>query len=93
MMFLFVLGFSCYSLIIAQTNGLSKGLITHIEALTRGEETEWGCGGNSTYIPNETLRSDICISGGTHLKCKTQDGVCCDPSGQTDCPAISVDIF
>lgn len=89
---LFVFGFSFFSLAIMPGNATEMYFLS-IEALTQGEEHEWGCGGNVTYIPNETLRSDICITGGTHLKCKPQDNVCCDPSGQTDCPKIDIDII
>lgn len=57
-----------------------------------GESGEWGCGGNPTYIPNETLRTHSCTIGGltgTHLVCESHEKVCCDPSRQTDCEKIS----
>ena len=50
-----------------------------------------GCGGNPTYIPDETLRSHACTIGGitgTHLVCDDEKKVCCDPSKQTDCKGI-----
>ncbi len=77
--------------------------LANILALTYGDETgggiggesagggEWGCGGNPTYIPDETLRSHACTIGGitgTHLVCDDEKKVCCDPSKQTDCKGI-----
>ena len=53
-----------------------------------GGETEWGCGGNPTYRKNMSLQSKVCLNGGTHLVCKKDVGVCCDPSKQTDCDGI-----
>lgn len=64
-------------------------LLMEVESLTQNE-TDWGCAGNPTWVPNESLQSDICISGGTHLKCKSKQNVCCDPSQQTDCPPIKI---
>lgn len=58
-----------------------------------GESSEWGCGGNSTFIPNETLRDTKCqIWGlnGTKLSCTLQSKVCCDPSKQTTCQPIKM---
>ena len=71
--------------------------LANIKALSDGnesgdkEEEEWGCGGNPTYIPDETLRSHACTIGGitgTHLVCDDEKKVCCDPSKQTDCKGI-----
>lgn len=70
--------------------------LANIKALSDGnesgdkEEEEWGCGGNVTFIPNETLGSEKCsVLGqgllGSHLVCKYREHVCCDPSKQTDC--------
>ena len=53
-----------------------------------GGETEWGCGGNVTFRKDMTLKSWPCLNGGTHLICKKETGVCCDPSKQTDCDGI-----
>ena len=39
-------------------------------------------------IKDNTLKSTLCPPlwlGGTHLKCKSETNVCCDPSKQTDC--------
>lgn len=61
-------------------------LFINIEALASGEEL--GCGGNPTFIKDNTLKSTLCPPlwlGGTHLKCKSETNVCCDPSKQTDC--------
>lgn len=52
---------------------------------------QWGCAGNPTFIPNETLVSVSCKFLGfistqkTHKVCDSKDNVCCDPAGQTDC--------
>ena len=73
--------------------------LANIKALSDGnesgdkEEEEWGCGGNVTFIPNETLRPDDCSKlgsalTGTHLICQSQDKVCCDPSSQTSCDGV-----
>lgn len=75
---------------------MSQLRLANIEALSdesgggsgNGESSEWGCGGNSTYVKNKTLKSRICPNGGTHLSCKAEAGVCCDPSKQTDCDGI-----
>lgn len=48
----------------------------------------WGCAGNPTFIPNKALKSQLCINGGTHLKCLKEAGICCDPSKQTDCKGV-----
>lgn len=53
-----------------------------------GENGEWGCGGNPTYIPNETLRLKICPNGGNYKKCDDEPKVCCDPKDQTTCDGI-----
>lgn len=80
---------------------MSQLRLANIEALSdetgggtgSGESSEWGCGGVSTYIPNETLRDAKCqIWGlnGSRFICVTQDKVCCDPSKQTNCTPIKV---
>ncbi|NDV47960.1 hypothetical protein D0T49_12995 [Paludibacter sp. 221] len=46
----------------------------------------WGCGGNPTYVPNQTLKHVVCITfWRDKLKCKTESRVCCDPAKQTNC--------
>lgn len=67
-------------------NGMSEFALANVEALARNEDTI-DCG-NVTFIPNEALRSAACWNGGTHLTCKDEDGVCCDPSKQTDCDGL-----
>ena len=55
---------------------------------------EWGCGGNPTFIPYETLRSAKCQiwgANGTRLLCQDEEKkVCCDPSKQTNCTPIKI---
>ncbi len=71
---------------------LSDIVLANVEALAEDEGTvEYGCGGNPTYLRDKTLKSTLCPPlwlGGTHLKCKSETGVCCDPSGQTDCDSV-----
>ncbi len=67
-------------------NGMSEFALANVEALASVENTT-DCG-NVTFIPNEALRSAACWNGGTHLKCKNEDGVCCEPSKQTDCDGL-----
>lgn len=59
-----------------------------------GGSSEWGCGGNPTYIPYETLRPHNCQiwgANGTQLICqKIEQKVCCDPSKQTTCSPIDL---
>lgn len=63
-----------------------------VESSGNGETSQqWGCGGNPTFVPNESLQSKACMIfglNGTHLVCKTKNGVCCDPSKQTDCKSV-----
>jgi hypothetical protein len=69
--------------------------LQNMEAYTNESEgsVNWGCGGNPTYIPHQTLKSRVCIAfWRTHLVCKTHDNVCCDPGGQTDCNGDLPDI-
>lgn len=47
-----------------------------------------GCGGNVTFVKDKTLKYRICPNGGTHLTCRNESNVCCDPSKQTDCKGI-----
>lgn len=72
----------------------AKEIVSAIEVLALTEETggttEYGCGGHVTYTKDESLKSDICLSGGTHKKCKDNTGVCCNPAEQTDCPPIKI---
>lgn len=73
---------------------LSDIALNNVEALANGPDVTLDCG-NVTFIPNKTLKSALCMLGltGTHLVCKPEDKVCCDPSKQTDCkPLVSVDI-
>jgi hypothetical protein len=72
--------------------------LQNLEASTQesgesGGSTTWGCGGNVTYVPHKTLKSRVCIAfWRTHLSCKKQDNVCCDPAKQTDCDGDLPDI-
>ena len=64
--------------------------LANVEALANPEGEEMKCD-NSTYIRNEALRTAYCAPlglGGTHLKCKSENNCCCDPSKQTDCKGI-----
>jgi len=64
-------------------------ILESVEVLTNEENTSsYGCGGNVTFIKDETLRPHQCWNGGTHLVCEEEDGVCCNPSGQTDCGSV-----
>lgn len=54
-------------------------VLANIEALATGE-SNYGCAGNPTFIPDEALRTVNCWNGGTHKKCKKEANVCCDPS-------------
>jgi hypothetical protein len=85
-------GYSTYN---AQNDAkLSDIALNNVEALANGSDVALDCG-NVTFIPNKTLKSSLCMLGftGTHLVCKPEDKVCCDPSKQTDCkPLVSVDI-
>ena len=81
-----ILGANIYWDCIDSTGNLSELQLANIEALASGEEL--GCGGNPTFIKDNTLKSTLCPPlwlGGTHLKCKSETNVCCDPSKQTDC--------
>ena len=70
---------------------LSDVALANVEALSMDEgNTQWGCAGNPTFIPNEALRSVRCWDGGTHKKCKKENNVCCDPSQQTDCNGFNL---
>lgn len=64
-------------------------VLANIEALSNDEGGgELGCGGNPTFLRDRTLKSTLCPPlwlGGSHLKCKSELNVCCDPSKQTDC--------
>ncbi len=67
---------------------LNSFALANVEALAESEDVKCD---NSTYIPNEALRSANCAPfglGGTHLKCKSEDNVCCNPSEQTDCDGV-----
>lgn len=59
-----------------------------------GESGEWGCNGNPTLIPYETLRPKACQiwgANGTLLICTEETKkVCCDPSKQTDCKPLKL---
>lgn len=69
---------------------MSEITLANIEALA-DNETELGCGGNPTFLKERTLKSTLCPplwAGGSHLKCKSESNVCCDPSKQTDCDGI-----
>lgn len=68
-------------------NGMSDFALANVEALANDDESSVDCG-NVTFIPDEALRTAQCWNGGTHLKCKTQTGVCCNPSAQTDCKGL-----
>lgn len=61
---------------------LDQITLQNIESVTQNEFNECG---DATFIPNEALRSAQCWNGGTHLKCKMQEHVCCNPATQTDC--------
>lgn len=82
--FILFIGYNVYS---SQKEGaISEMALANIEALASGEEL--GCGGNSTFIKDNTLKSTLCPPlwlGGSHLKCKSETNVCCDPSKQSDC--------
>ena len=76
-----------------KTDVLSDIALANVEALADVEDTggEYGCGGNPTFIRNKTLKTTFCPPlwlGGSHLKCKSEDNVCCNPSEQTDCKSI-----
>jgi hypothetical protein len=51
---------------------------------------EWGCGGNSTFIPYSVLKDVPCFTLiQSHLKCKDDTRrICCDPSKQTSCGPV-----
>ena len=63
-----------------------------MSAFASGDETGpddgYGCGGNPTFIKDQSLQSANCLNGGTHKKCKDDPSVCCDPSKGTDCAGI-----
>lgn len=71
---------------------MSDVLLANVEALADDEGVvDYGCGGNPTFLKDQTLKSTLCPPlwlGGTHLKCKSEQGVCCDPSKQTNCDSI-----
>lgn len=75
-----------------KSESLSDMALANVEALADDEGTqEYGCGGNPTFLKDQTLKSTLCPPlwlGGSHLKCKSETGVCCDPSEQTDCDSI-----
>lgn len=77
-----------YLIVSEETQNYEKDLLmSNVEALTREDQPKTKCS-KETYIPDEALRSKTCLNGGTHLVCKDEDGVCCDPSGQTDCSPV-----
>lgn len=55
-------------------------------------DSEWGCGGNPTYLPNEALRPKDCQvwgANGTQLACISDSRkVCCNPADQTNCKPL-----
>lgn len=67
--------------------------LSSVEALANDTESQWGCAGNPTWLPNHALLSANCWNGGSHKECKEMSGVCCNPSEQTDCPGVKIDIF
>lgn len=67
--------------------------LSSVEALANDTENQWGCAGNPTWLPNHALKSANCWNGGSHKKCKEMSGVCCNPSEQTDCSEVKIDIF
>lgn len=80
---------------------MSQLRLANIEALSDesgggadgGESSGWGCGGISTYIPDQALMTVSCkLWGllGEKLMCSYQSKVCCDPSKQTICPPIKL---
>ena len=81
-------GYSAYN--TQNNNELTDIALANVEALAKAEGEDIKCD-NSTYIPNEALRTAYCAPlglGGTHLKCKSEKNCCCDPSKQTDCKGI-----
>lgn len=66
-------------------DNLSQITLQDVESITRNEVNECG---DVTFIPDEALRSAQCWNGGTHLKCKAQDNVCCNPATQTECAPL-----
>ena len=90
---LLICSFSAISLLSNKCNlKMNSLLLADVEALAGSESGggDWGCAGNPTFIPNEALRSAVCLTGGTRLKCKSEDNVCCNPSDQTDCAPIKL---
>lgn len=63
-------------------------VLANIDSSANSGEGGLGCGGNATWIPDTALLKANCWNGGTHLKCKDYDNVCCDPSKQTDCKGL-----
>ena len=81
-------GYSAYN--TQKNNEFTDIALANVEALANPEGEEMKCD-NSTYIRNEALRTAYCAPlglGGTHLKCKSENNCCCDPSKQTDCKGI-----
>lgn len=71
---------------------LTDVALANVEALADTND-KLDCG-NVTFIPNEALRNVNCFGGltGSKLKCKKHEGVCCDPSKQTTCDGLDINI-
>lgn len=86
--FFLLASFVSYNILLSQEKIKTFDLtLSSIEALAENEN-EWGCGGNPTWVPNHYLGSANCWNGATHKKCKSMNGVCCNPSEQTDCDKL-----
>jgi hypothetical protein len=66
-------------------NLLSDLALANVEALAQNEDG-YGCGGNVTFVKDESLQSKTCIIFISHrYTCQSKANVCCDPSKQTSC--------
>jgi hypothetical protein len=74
---------------------VSNLTLQNMAAFTDESSVEWGCAGVPTHIRHKTLKSRVCIITfwRTHLSCKSENNVCCDPAKQTDCNGSSRCIY
>ena len=90
---LLFVSFIGYNVYLNQKGVIALDLsLESVEAIA-DPESEWGCAGHPTWIPNYYLGTANCWDGGTHKKCKEMTGVCCNPAEQTDCQGIDIDIL
>jgi len=75
--------------VLAQTNDSNCGCGDS----NGGGTTTWGCGGNPTWVPNQSLQQKTCIIFITYRRiCDDMANVCCDPAQQVSCTGVLPDI-